>query len=1158
MLPNQNPIRRRQTTFMPLFDEGLLADERVSADAVTPEERDSVLSDIGQFTGGTVARLADALSLPGDLWRGQLAGKPGERVTGRDLLRSAGIAGPEDTWWNFAGGLAADAITDPLSVMTGPAKALTPAGKAAARLAGPVGSLLDTAPTALTRKAISTGMADSALPMVARRTKDALQATGRKISTLDPATVGRPLYGVRTSRRAGTLDDLIKYADDPEAAEKAARQMLGDNQLNALRNQPLAKSFGVGLPMSDPMIVGDFLGKGFGDTYADVLDTAGQALRWSAPGRMTAALFDNQVGGSFDAEEQLTNVANWQARKVGGDAATGDHMLQLARLRLAHPEVFADEEGNRALGRYLEGPAVRKAEDVTYVESRPQLKAYADYWATSRQKSLAESRTYGLNGIPLTDKYGIDYLPRKADPALELAARGDRKLGQLLSVFAPDALQRKSYLQVPGGRDTIIDLSRDTQVSGSKRALQREVDASAYIRNKLNGMVSGDMPQVSRQQADRLARLLARLPDDVVQKSPLFGQHPTEMIGSYLTSKGQNIGTAKTLLDSLATFAVNTPAKEVAGSRHLTLPAALKKLGLRTYEDSTDDLFEVIGEGADAVTRTIPQQSGAAAQMRDRLGKLLGVEPDSISLNNFSIPEEHIDRLTRARDLYSTGDAPSKFMQALDHVTTAWKGSILAWPSRAIRDLYSGNVSNWLEGAWDSDSLSAASGLVMSGPQARSFLDELSKVPRWQGNDGVAQFYADLSRAGIVGSGQSTDIGASVLNKTAGGQMVGMDPISLSSIGSELKKGWNGKDFLTWRSSLKPLAETRNPVMRASERLNSLTDGINRISGWMALVKQGVDPMAAAARIKRAHVDYSSLSSFERNVMKQVFPWYSYQSRIFREVLRQIAERPGGRYGQLLQATERAQDSGEDSYVPAGLRSQFAYAVPAEFGGQPAPGTQTYVTDLDFPGFDQLNMLELAPTLAGTGKGIGRQIGMQMHPLARLGLESVTGQDLFTNRPIGESTSTLDAIARKVTGDPNADVPFLPEKLLEITPFLGRPLGVARTLLDDRGGQSFGHRLSKAGLNAVSGLKVRDVSQQDALSDAMRQIEESIDPYTRDFTQTFIPEQLQPSVPQWALRRLAVSRALARERRAERQGATLARKNKPKPKTDTGFEPLFS
>jgi hypothetical protein len=74
----------------------------------------------------------------------------------------------------------------------------------------------------------------------------------------------------------------------------------------------------------------------------------------------------------------------------------------------------------------------------------------------------------------------------------------------------------------------------------------------------------------------------------------------------------------------------------------------------------------------------------------------------------------------------------------------------------------------------------------------------------------------------------------------------------------------------------------------------------------------------------------------------------------------------------------------------------------------------------------------------------------------------------------------------------------------------------------------------------------------------MRQIEESIDPYTRDFKQVFIPEQLQPSVPQWALRRLAVSRALARERRAERQGATQDRKKKSKPKTDTGFDPLFS
>jgi hypothetical protein len=44
-----------------------------------------------------------------------------------------------------------------------------------------------------------------------------------------------------------------------------------------------------------------------------------------------------------------------------------------------------------------------------------------------------------------------------------------------------------------------------------------------------------------------------------------------------------------------------------------------------------------------------------------------------------------------------------------------------------------------------------------------------------------------------------------------------------------------------------------------------------------------------------------------------------------------------------------------------------------------------------------------------------------------------------------------------------------------------------------------------------------------------------VDPYTREFTTSYIPENLQPYVPNWALDRMAVSRSLDRERRAARR-----------------------
>jgi hypothetical protein len=1095
---------------MPLFDDATLADEPVSPEAVTPEEQESVLAQIGALTGGTLSRVGDALSIPGDYFRGVIAGTPGERVTGRELNRAAGLAGPEDNWWNFAGGLLTDVATDPLSLLSGPAKALTPAGKAATKLAGPVGNLLDTAPTAMTRKAISEGWTAADLPMVAQRNRAALEATGRTASTLDPAVVGRPIWGTRTSRRAATLDDLIKYSDDPTATEQAARNLL-QGDFDAVRGQNLAKSFGIGLPLGDPVIVGDFLGKGFGDRYADVLDTVGQGIRWSLPGRVAAAGFDSRVGGAIDAEEQITNIANFQNRAAGGAGATAEHTYQLAKLHEAHPEVFGDEVGNRALGRYLEGPAARTAADVAYVQSRPQLKAYADWWITNRSRMLNESKAAGLNAAPLQDAYGIEYLPRRAEAALEMESRRDRKLGDALSAFTTDALRRTDAMQLPGGRDTIIDLSRDPMIAGGKRLKTTDEDAAQYVMAKVNGMLKPGQPPIDIDKARHIARIMHTLPAAVTEKAPLFGQHPTQMIGSYMRNKGEALGTTKTLYDSLASFAADSPYNMVDGGRHISMQAALDRLGLKTYDNGLE---------------------GAAKQMRDRLAQLTGRNADTINLNEFSIPEAHIARLTKARDLYASGEVSSAFAKALDHYTQAWRGSILAWPARAVRDLYSGAISNWLEGALEPNALLAAKALIMEGPESPRFLSTLRSIPRYNTNDGLSQFYADLASTGLLSGGSLADASASMTGRLALNALPGSDPISLSSIGNELGQGWNRKDFFNWRSKLTPLAETTNPILRASERMNSLTDGINRLTGYLSLLKQGYEPMAAAAAMKRAHVDYSSLTSFEKNVLKQWAPWYSYQSRIFREVLRQLAERPGGRYGQLIQATEALQDEGDDgTYIPSDLRSQFAFPIPAEFGGVPAPGTQTYFKDLDFPGFDQINMIETPGTIGGTVQGTARQLAMQMHPLARQLVELATGEDLYTRQPLGSSTSALDSALRNITGNQNANVPAIIDKTVENLPFLGRPLGVVRSMSDTRGGQSLGHRAAKTALNALSGIKVQDVDAPRVLRDQINQIGEGVEPFTREFKQVYIPDHLKPSVPTWALRNLAVQRSLERDLR---------------------------
>ncbi len=1096
---------------------------RVSSAAVSPLEQQSVLEQIGSVAGGTLSRVGSALSAPDDYIRGALVGRPGERVDGWELLRSAGIIGDDPGWGGWGLGLATDVLTSPSTYLLGPSASLTKAGLAAKAMGS-----LDNAATVATRKALDAGLDNVALPNVAKRTRAQLEATGRTLSPSDPSTVGRPLYGPRTAGRNVTLDDMIQYADDSGAAERQARDFLGAD-FDAARGETLSKSFGIGAPFGEPLAVGDLLGKEFGDKYADVLDTVGQAVRWWGPGRWAAAAFDNRVGQAIDPEQQIVNAAKFDAGRKLRTTAAGEHAFQLSKLQQAHPEVFS-QEGNQRLGRYLEGQAT--PDDVAYFAARPQLQEYGDWWKVARDVYNRESMNVGLKRGMDADLYGNEYLPRYADPALGM----DR--------FAGDMMARGATMQLPGGRDTIMRLSQDPFIAGKARKAKTDQEAARYILAQVNRLVGPDQPKVEFEQARDLAAILSRLPDEVVKKAPLFGQHPTQLIGDYVERRANRIGQTGVLYDSLASMAVGTTRNRVAGGQHISLSEALDKLNLQThYEDTLNDAFEVVTDKGRRVTRSAVPEFGARQQMRERLAAMMGVKPDDIELSQFSVPREHVERLQRGAEAFSTDEASGSLLRLLDHYTAAWRGSILAWPARAVRDLYSGAVQNWMAGASDGGAVLAASRLMRYGPQDEGFLSALREIPRYNTDDGVAQFYADLASTELISGGVISDIAGASVGERALDRLPGARPVNLSTMAAEFApqdRTWSefGRDFMTWRSRLKPLNETANPLLRAGEQMNSLTDGINRISGFLALMKKGMDPEAAGKAIKAVQVDYSTLTPFEKNVLKSIFPWYSFQSRMFRTILQQLVERPGGRYGQLIRGTEALQSEGnEDTYVPSGLRTQFAFPLPEFLGGKPSEQTQKYLTDIDFPGFDQINMIDWQDTMGGSIAGTMRQLGMQSHPFIRATAEQVFDQDLFSRRPLREAPTASDVLLRNITGDRTARAPAI-LRPLENAPFVARPLSLMRQLTDTRGDRPLSSRLLNSGVNTFTGVKLRDVAQEDVLADAERNINDSISPYTREFSQTYIPEDELLNVPEYAIRRLAVARQLNKQRRDLRKQAT--------------------
>lgn len=129
-----------------------------------------------------IESLGYALDTPGAYTRGLLSGRPGERASGRDMLRSWGIEDP-----GFWGGTAAEMLADPLNMI--PAGIIANTARKSARSLRPVKEMLDSGHLAIE------GIQD------AGRLKRVL---GR-VHEMDPSLTQHPMrFAAKTRKPEGT------------------------------------------------------------------------------------------------------------------------------------------------------------------------------------------------------------------------------------------------------------------------------------------------------------------------------------------------------------------------------------------------------------------------------------------------------------------------------------------------------------------------------------------------------------------------------------------------------------------------------------------------------------------------------------------------------------------------------------------------------------------------------------------------------------------------------------------------------------------------------------------------------------------------------------------------------------------------------------------
>jgi hypothetical protein len=677
---------------------------------------------------------------------------------------------------------------------------------------------------------------------------------------------------------------------------------------------------------------------------------------------------------------------------------------------------------------------------------------------------------------------------------------------------------------------------------------------------------------ISRKQAEQIANFIKRehpkftnVSDEALKRpaglrgSGIYQAHPLQALGRNARAQGQIQDNAKLIYGELAQDAAQQsmrPNMDVENIRGLG----------KGYKRLDRALNEISQE-----TSLVRQRGVPAEQVRNNLKESLRRELDlptgqDIDLKKFAVSDDVVERLRKTKNFYTSDKAQDEILGYLDQYTGLFKSLLLAFPSRHTRDMYSNAISVYFEvgnpmtAHWGfsaakmiyAGEYEAAEEMLRLIPKYKNIYNQTIKG---QGSEAASlalreAFVKDTAESGVLRGLASSDLTTTLPGEGKLNQLLpGINKTTYGTTFGELGKGYSAEDFFSVRGiglnpEMAPM-RTKNPFLNFSEKLSDYSDGIARLGGMLAMMKQGNAPEYAAKRLSSALVDYSSLTNFERGVIKRfIFPWWSYNSRIGKYAVESMIQRPGGGYAQMIRAMSTLQRPDDDTYIPDALRQSFAMRVPyedvpllknaADFLGFGQGDTTTFLRDFDVPGVDMLSLIAMKPTAFGSIQDTASNIALQAHAPVQQMMALASGQDIFSKRPLAEARTSLDKIYSGLTGNENARLNPLLKIGASLVPS-PRLAGVAGNLLDPRLPQ--GQRAVKTLVNALSGVKLQDVSPQYQLSEARRKAAEQLEGFMTDYTESYIPKDRLSQVPEELMPYYQLYRTLGKELRDRRKAA---------------------
>jgi hypothetical protein len=821
--------------------------------------------------------------------------------------------------------------------------------------------------------------------------------------------------------------------------------------------------------------------------------------------RIGGNLFDRSRGGAWQSANQATARGTYfPTLDAATDVARREYLDALTPVDELVKKGFDQKLTMRGAMQAGEGDlpgALSTLQKAGYgpIDAQKVIDAATGYQKRVSTSSQAmETQSGALSNIvedipkwkqKLMDDYGpalpafgprpAEYVPHRLTSELGGVNYGNNN--RSMTAFSEFQSGREEAYKGLGGAVAINDLARQARppIPMGPPPTQMEI-ADNVFKSLTDGLPAGwqsqpwakELTDGAMKQSEDLANRLAFLPPNVAEQ----GMFHEDLFGNLFSRQ-------------MAAARTTASADTIVAGLHPSLGQVQKVVDLQKANVPYVSVNEFLSK--EGLTDVAGQKIASSLGLPPIANKLKD------QLKDYGVPVEVANDMLRIGQSIS---APSTLRPIIDAFTD-WSHNLKAnltypFPSFNIRNVLSGFFNMFRDNALNPTALKEMTVLQRGG----SISDDVAKklFPGMSAPEATIALRNEMMAAKVsfARNNQAFDVAASDASSAFGGFLPG----ELPTVGGQAKsvaglaKEWFGRN-VPGKGNVNPLnSETFFWTKWGREGANAGED-FTRGSHYLAKRLQGSSAAEAKLATMKYQLDYSNMSEFEKNVMKRIFPFYSYSRRSLPPLLEDLAKNPA----KMSAAFRISSSRPDEGFVPGYLGEGTALSL-----GKGASGDTRFVSALGLPQEDETIKM-LGNLMTGDVTRAMQGAAGMVSPILKTPIEQASGTQLSTGRKLSDLKQNY---AGKAITELGLDEPFpgLPQMVSQYaggTP-AARFLTTAGKITDTR------KDVSDKLINLLTGVQLTDVDlERQALIEGRKALTSRLEqsPLAREWSEVYVPKE---------------------------------------------------